>query len=144
MRTSDRLNASPAQLGNKPTNLGFALTTLFARLGGALIFDGGGRSQKDASTLWTGESAIFVVVVVITPRDIVWDQVPAIVRFVLRGLGEGRADWGGDGAGGRDGGTTMTIELGGLVDGGGGVRGELCAIVLDFERERGERDREGH
>ena len=137
---------------NKLTNLGFALATLLARLRGALVFDGGGRSQEDASALRAGKSAILVVVVIITPRDIVWDQVPAIVRLVLRGLREGRADGRGDCANGRDGGTTRTVEAGHLVESSWGkigeeegrVRGELCAIVLDFERERGDRHRDGH
>lgn len=151
MRRSERLNSSPVQPSEEWTNLSFALTALLARLRGALVFDGGGRSQEDASALRARESAILVVVIIVTPRDIVWDQVPTIVRLVLGGLGKGGADRGRDSANGREGGTTRTVELGGLAEGrgevrgeGDGVRGELCTVVLDFEREGGERHREGH
>lgn len=145
------MNDSRTKLSRKWTNLGFALAALFARLGGTLVFDGGGRSQEDASSLRTRESAILVVVIIIAPRDIVWDQVPAIVQLVARGLGEGWADRGGDCGNGGDRGATRTVELCGLVEGRGdilrkedGVGGELGTVVLDLERERGERHRERH
>ena len=136
---------------NEVTNLSFALTALLARLRGALIFDGGGRSQEDASALRAGESAVLVVVIIVAPRDVVWDQVPAIIQFVLSGLGKGWAEWGRSRTERRERGTTWTVELGDLVEGWGhiagedeGVRGELGEVVLDFEREGGLRDREGH
>jgi len=116
-----------------------------------MVFHGGGRSQEDASTFGTGESAILVVVIIVPPRNIVWDQVPGVVRLVLGGLWEDWAGWGGDSANRRDGGATMIVGLGWVLvvwseikmrD--GEVRGELQAIVLNLERRRGERDREGH
>ena len=115
----------------KGTNLGLALTALFARLGGALAFHGGRRSQEDASTFGAGESAILVVVVIVAPRDIVWDQVPAVFEVILGRLGEGWGEWGGDGCGGGDGGAARTVVcsvveiLGGIEGREGEVRGEL-------------------
>lgn len=133
------------------TALGLTLATLFARLGGALIFDWGGRSQEDAGAFRAGKGAVLVVVIVVAPRHIVWDQVPAIVRFVLGGLEKGWADGRGNGADRRYGGTTRTVDFSGMLETWGKIErvdgevgGELGAVVLNLEGERGERDREGH
>lgn len=101
--------------GGKGTNLGLALTALFARLGGALTFHGGRRSQEDAGTFGAGKSAILVVVVIVAPGHIVWDQVPAVFELILGRLGEGWGDWGGDGSGGGDGGAAGTVVCGVVV-----------------------------
>lgn len=125
------------------TALGLTLATLFARLGGALIFDWGGRSQEDAGAFRAGEGAILVVVIIVAPRYIVWDQIPAIVRFVLGGLEKGRTDGRGNGANGRHGGTTRTVDFSGMLETWGKIErvdsevgGELGAVVLDLEGDR--------
>ena len=96
-------------------------------MGGALTFHRGGRSQEDAGTFRTGESAVFVVVIVVPPRHIVRDQIPAVLELVLGGLGKDWGYGGGDGAGGGGGGATGTDDLCGVLL----VRGEI---------ERRERD----
>ena len=147
MRNADVRKLEGRESG-KGTNLGLALTALFARLGGALAFHGSRRSQEDASTFGAGKSAILVVVVVVAPRNIVRDQVPAVFEVILGRLGEGWGDWGGDSCGGGDGGATRTVVcgvveiLGGIKGRESEVGGELGAVVLDLERERGERDGE--
>jgi len=97
------------------TNLGLALTALFARLGGALVFHGCGRSQEDAGAFGTGEGAVLVIVIIVPPRHIVRDQIPAVVELVLGGLGKGWADRGGDGVDRGDGGTARTADLSGVL-----------------------------
>jgi len=103
------------------TNLGLALTAFFARLGGALIFHGGGRSQEDASAFGTGESAVLVIVIIVPPGYVVRDQVPAVVQLFLGGLGKGWGDRGVDGADGGVGETTKSANLWGIL----GVRREI-------------------
>lgn len=112
---SELWDASQRRLFDNKTNLGLALAALFAGLGGALVFYGSGRSQEDAGTFGAGESAVLVVVVVVPPGDVVGDQVPGVVRFVLGGKDWG--DRGGDGADGGEGETTGEVDL--------GVRGEI-------------------
>ena len=115
----------------KGTNLGLALTALFARLGGALAFHGGRRSEEDASAFGAGKSAILVVVVIVAPGHIVWDQVPAVFEFILGRLGEGWGGRGGDGSDRGDRGAartvvcSMVVILGGIEGREGEVRGEL-------------------
>ena len=115
-----------------------------------MIFHGGRGSQEDASTFRSGESAILVVVVIVTPRDVVWDQIPGVIRVVLRGLGEGWADRR-DGANRRDGGAMVGVDIQRGFEAcdeierkDGEVISELCTVVLDFEGGREERHREGH
>ena len=116
----------------------------------ALVFDGGGRSQEYAGAFRTGKSAIFVVVIVISPGYVVGNQVPGVVRLVLGGLRKSWADRRGDGTNGGDRGTPRKADLGGVKDRKGiermegEVRDELRAVVLDLEGERGDRPREGH
>ena len=112
----------------KWTNLGLTLTTLFARLGGALIFDWGGRSQEDAGAFRTREGAVFVVVIIVTPGHIVWDQIPAIIRFVLGGLGKDWTDGRGGGANRRHGGTTRTVDFSGVLETWGKIEREESEV----------------
>lgn len=90
-----------------------------------MILHGGGRSQEDASTFGTGERAILVVVIVVPPGHVVWDQVPAVIRFVLGGLRKDWAEWGGDGADGGGGGAATIVGLCSVLAVGGEVRGKL-------------------
>ena len=120
-------------------------------MGGALVFDGGGRSQEDASTFGTGESAVLVIMIIVPPGNIVRDQVPAVVLLVLGGVGKDWGDWRGDGAEGGDGETARVADIwavvgvrGEIQGRDGEVRGEFSAVVLDLERDKGERDGEGH
>ena len=117
----------------------------------ALIFDWGRRSQENAGTFRTRKGTVFVVVIIVTPRHVVWDQIPAVIRLVLDGLRKGWASGRGDSVDRREGGTTGAVSLSGLLEAWGKIErkesevgSEFSAIVLNLEGERGERHREGH
>lgn len=60
------------------THLGLTLAAFIARLLGAPVLERGGGAKEDAGAIWTGEGAGAIVVVLRTPGDVVWDEVPAV------------------------------------------------------------------